>query len=244
MQGTLPFRVIHEGLRPIVLPPLTRPSLGPSDKPTQELVLWSAQLYAYSSVAHMRTVLAGLVALADIGNEPTAYPVCRHIFEWAAHSCYMVQQIRSHFAEADWKAAFELFLKTDTGNLWLKRHGRKYGAAPFANEVAKPLDIMLLVSTYEAYQLARGEEGDAKDAYGFLSEHSHPNGACFLSYRKLSGWRVKFVPSSNDTRVFYGVNSYVLDWLMFIEQMLELSQERLVRSELQRTIKAVVAQCA
>jgi hypothetical protein len=67
-----PLKVIEEGLRCIALPSLTRPAVGPDDKPTEELVNWRTTLYVYSSIAHVRAILAGLVVLADIGNTPTA----------------------------------------------------------------------------------------------------------------------------------------------------------------------------
>jgi hypothetical protein len=65
-----PLKIIEEGLRGITLPTLTRPAVGPDDDPTEELVRWAVEMYVYSSVAHMRTILAGLVVLADIGNTP------------------------------------------------------------------------------------------------------------------------------------------------------------------------------
>jgi hypothetical protein len=37
------------------------------------------------------------------------------------------------------------------------------------------IGIGMLVEAYEKYQADKYGQGDAKDAYGFLSEHSHPN---------------------------------------------------------------------
>ena len=93
-----PLKIIEEGLRGIAVPTLTRPAVGPDDDPTEELVRWATAMYVYSSVAHMRTILAGLVCLTDIGNAPTTDVVCRHIFEWAAHACYVKRNSTQYFA--------------------------------------------------------------------------------------------------------------------------------------------------
>jgi len=217
------WKIIEEGLRGITLPPLTRPALGPNDDPTEELVRWGATMYAYSSIAHLRKILAGLVVLADVGNTPTADVVCRHVFEWAASACYVEHNLMQYVSDRNWKLSFQLFLQLDGGNRWLRNHGHKYDAVPMQREAPQPLPVSTLVAAYEKYQVHQYGEGDAKDAYGFLSEHSHPNGGCFLQYRELSGWQVRFIdPPPSDPRF---IDRPLLEWLVFIHGLLGLAKE-------------------
>ena len=55
---------VVEGLRNIALPSVKRPALGPGDESTEELVFWAITYHVYSEIAHIRTLLTGLVALA------------------------------------------------------------------------------------------------------------------------------------------------------------------------------------
>jgi hypothetical protein len=223
------WKIIEGGLGGVILPPLIRPPNGPDDYPTEGVVCWGAMMYAYSSIAHVRKILAGLVTLADAGNTPTADVICRHVFEWAAHACYVERTLREDFANSNWKDAFELLSQVDGGNLWLRNHGHKYDALPLQREAPKPLRIGMLVEAYEQYQADKYGEGDAKDAYGFLSEHSHPNWACFLQYRDLSGDEVRFIePPPSAPRA---VNRPLLEWLVFVHGILGLARENIVRTE-------------
>jgi len=73
MQGMTPLAIVADGLEKVTLPPLTRPAVGPNDDPTEELVFWGINYYVYSTVAHLRTVLRGLLQLAHVGNIPTTF---------------------------------------------------------------------------------------------------------------------------------------------------------------------------
>jgi hypothetical protein len=55
------WKMIEEGLRGISLPALSPPALGPDDDPAEALARWATMVYAYSSIAHVRKILAGLV---------------------------------------------------------------------------------------------------------------------------------------------------------------------------------------
>jgi hypothetical protein len=123
-----------------------------SDDPTEELACWGATLYAYPSIAHMRTVLAGLITLTDSGNTPTANIVSRHVFEWTAHACYMQEKLTEFMAAAEWKLAFELNLQADTGNQWVKKHGRKYDKSNYPDEALSPIRIKHIIAAYTNLQ--------------------------------------------------------------------------------------------
>ena len=140
--------IIEQELLAINLPPITRPVVGPYDDPTEELACWGATLYAYSSIAHVRTVLAGLIALTESENTPTANIVSRHIFEWTAHACYMQQKLAEFMALGKWKPAFELTLQADTGNQWVKKHGHKYDKSNYYEEGLNTIRIKHIIAAY------------------------------------------------------------------------------------------------
>src|SRR5690348_14212249 len=102
-KGEIPIlSIVLKGLEQIKLSPLTRPRV-PDDKPNEELVIWCIRYYIYSVVAHSRTILRGLVQLIEAQNVPTALVVCRHIFEWTAHTCYMSQNLQNYVTRKEWK---------------------------------------------------------------------------------------------------------------------------------------------
>jgi hypothetical protein len=140
------MNIVEEGLRALVLTPLKRPAVGPDDDPTEELVSWAITLYVYSSIVHIRTVLAGIIALQDMANIPSGNVLSRHVFEWTAHACYVAQASRALIPAKRWKDAFDLFHQVDTGNLWIKKHGHKYDAKLFSEEIVKPIRIGKLMS--------------------------------------------------------------------------------------------------
>jgi hypothetical protein len=105
MQGITPLAIVAEGLQKITLPPLTRPPVAPKEDPTEELVLWGIKYYAYSAVAHVRTVLQGLILLAKAGNIPTTFTASRNVFEWAAHTCYMSRNLTNYVTKKEWARA-------------------------------------------------------------------------------------------------------------------------------------------
>lgn len=96
--------IVTDGLEKIVLPPLVRPSV-PNDKPNEALVLWESNYYNYCVIAHLRVVLRGIVDLIKVGNIPTAFVACRHVYEWTAHACYMSKNLGDHMAKQEWAEA-------------------------------------------------------------------------------------------------------------------------------------------
>jgi hypothetical protein len=235
------INIIEDRLRSIELPPLTRPAIGPYDDPTEELACWGATLYAYSSIAHVRTVLAGLVGLANSGNTPTATIVSRHIFEWTAHACYMQENLTGFMAAREWKPAFELTLRADTGNQWVKKHGHKYDDSNYPEEALSPIRIKHLIVAYSQYQTNKYGKTDAEDSYGFLSEFSHPNGVCFQHYRDIIGADIHFLQPPA-TSSYAGINHFIIEWLLFMFVLLGLGKEQAVRSKLAEIVQALAQQ--
>jgi hypothetical protein len=233
------LRLIDKGLHDIALPPVTRPAIGQNDDPTEDLVRWGTTFHAYSEIAHIRTVLAGLVTLADIGNTPGGNILARHLFEWTALACYLLENLKPLYASREWKAAFELLLRTDTGNSWVKAHGHNYDTSAFPQEVAKTIRISKLIAAYKKYQTAQYGRTKVEDSYGFLSEYAHPNAACFLAYREFTGAQAYFVnPPSLST--FGGIKGFIIEWLMFVQELLGIAQEDVVRAKLIHLLAAIV----
>jgi hypothetical protein len=227
--------IVETGLQRVNLPSLKRPPV-PNDDPNEELVIWGIQYYSYSVVAHLRTVLRGLVVLIEAGNIPTAFIVCRHIFEWAAHTCYMSRNMKNYVERGDWKRAWHLHSLAMDGNRWIKDHGSKYSAPSFLDNPPDPLSVPNLVNCLEEYRRHTHGNADAKDSYGLLSEHSHPNASCFLPYCKYFGNEVRFVPSSPDTSRL-GVEPPLIELMIFLDALLELGREKVVRAQVLGTYK-------
>ena len=66
---------------------------GSFDNPDESVIRWILSYHAYSEIAHSRTLLAGLITLDDTGNVPSGMILSRHVFEWTAHSCFMVEKL-------------------------------------------------------------------------------------------------------------------------------------------------------
>jgi hypothetical protein len=84
MQSMNPLAIVSKGLDSLTLtlgqPPDQR-TLKTPDERKEAYIRWAITYYVYSVIAHIRTVLRGLIVLADSVNIPTAMVVCRHVFE-------------------------------------------------------------------------------------------------------------------------------------------------------------------
>lgn len=232
MVGNRPLELVADGLRNITLPSLRRPPVKPNEDPTEELVQWGTKVYVYSVIAHIRAILSGLVQLAQVGNIPASYIVSRHILEWAAHACYMSRNLKNYFQRKEWRRAWRVLTSAVTGNLWARKYGAKYGpgAQRHGVGVPGPLKIANLISAYEEYRSQQFGTEDAKDDYSLLSEHSHPNSACLQQYHEYSpdGRDLHFGDPAPVSSLPF-VNRCLIDLLLFIDELLRLSNDTSVR---------------
>jgi hypothetical protein len=229
--------MVEHGLSEIKLPSLTRPPVLDTN-PDEKLVRWGITYYSYSVIAHMQTILRGLSQLLKAENVPTAFIVCRHVFEWTAHTCYMSRNLKNYVEREEWGRAWHLQSLAMQGNRWIKDHGPKYGPEAIMNGIPDPLGIANIVACYEEYRRQQYGRPDAKDSYGLLSEHSHPNSACFNPYCKFVGWEVRFVPPSPDSSLL-GEERCLIDLMLFIETLLGLGNEKTVRSQVIATLTRI-----
>ena len=233
--------IVAAGLERIELPPLGRPNV-PNDTPSEDLVLCGVQYYGYCVIAHIREVLHGMVELLRIGNVATAFFPARHAFEWTAHTCLMSRELKDFINEKDWKGARELQSRVMEGNRWAKDHGKKYVAEDPQNpydDIPDGLRVKNALKAYEKYQEETAGTSDSKDTYALLSEHTHPNAACFNRYTEFFGSEVRFVKPSDDASIL-GEERCLIHFLLFLDQLLGLGRETKVRGQLRNIIDEIL----
>jgi len=237
-----PVKFVEEKLRAITLPPLVRPPVPPEADPTEELIFWGMQKYAYSLIAHIRTVLKGIVLLAEAGDAPTFIVVCRHVYEWNMQCSYAYVTFMSLLKEGDLKGAWELYLIVCEGNSWMKRHGEKYVPEMPYDEIEDPIHLRAFKKEYKNYRIQTQGSENVDDDYGYLSERSHPNGFCFQPYILLNPPEVRFVDPAPRYRLPGTLDACVLEWTMTMTRVLGLAREDDVRSQLTGLLKELAEQ--
>lgn len=224
-------QIIEERLRTLVFPNVIRPDVGPNDPATEELVYWAITYHVYSEIAHVRTILAGFIALVDMKNVPSAMLLSRHVFEWTALACYLNQNLNGLTSHKKWRRCFEILLQSDTGNRWARNHGPGYLKLPFPNELLDPIEISKLIAAYAKYQKKAYGKSKTYDSYAFLSEFTHPNSACLGQYRDTNG-AAGIIVSPPTHSTFGGIKGFIIEWLMFMLELLGLAGEHEIRGKL------------
>jgi hypothetical protein len=235
VQGLNTLVLVSEALDAIALPTLTQPDLTgltTEDARSEALTAWGIRFYVYSVIAHLRSVLRGLRAVATTENFPPTFVLTRHVFEWTAQVCYVAENLAPQVTNKDWKAAHELLDEVVIGGKWVKEHGHKYGATPAAMSLPDPLRLKHTLKSYEAHlKKVYGTEG--KDDYGLLSEFSHPNAACLLQFHDTdTGGNVRFAEPTSGSPL-PDANWCLIDLIVFLIDLLRLSGEQTVRPGLE-----------
>ena len=230
--------IVTDGLERIQLPPLIRPAVL-NDNPNEALVRWGTLYYTYCVTAHLRVVLRGMVELLKLGNVPTAFLACRHVFEWTAHTCLMSRELEDFVTKQDWKGARELQSRVMVGNSWVKEHGEKYVPGAAYDEIPDSLRVNKALKAYGQYQARKEGSSTAEDSYALLSEHTHPNSACFNPYTQIVGPEVRFVPPSTDSAIL-GEERCLIDLVLFLDALLGLGNETKVRRQLRAVIDEIL----
>jgi len=244
MRGSRVIRVVLDGLQKVELHSLSRPPVKPTEEPTGELINWGAQVYVYSVIAHIRTVLKGLVQVADSENIPVAFIIVRHVFEWAAHAAYMSRSLRVFYKQKQWKEAWELLTASATGNRWIKRYGSKYapvGATWAFDDTPDPIHISKVMTALERHEQETFGLEDAKDTYGHLSEHSHPNSACLQQYHRwdTDGRALNFCDPAPSSSPLSSASRALIALLMCFHDLLAMSRESSVRQQLKSLLEEI-----
>lgn len=231
------LNIVRDGLE-IALPPLTRPPV-PNDKPNEELVLWGTNYYTYSVIAHLRIVLTGMIKLIEIDNVPSAFVLCRHVFEWTAHACYMSKHLGEYISAQNWAEAWQLQSRVMESNRWVKEHGNKYASGEAYDEIPDQLRLKKSLAAYADYQLKTFGSSDVDDSYALLSEHSHPNSACFASYWRHAGAEVHFGKPSTDTALL-GEEVCLIHLVQFLRALLYMGKERTVLPQIHTILDRII----
>ena len=234
--------IVTGGLERIELPPLRRPDV-PDDDPDEALVLWGVRYYSYCLIAHIRDVLRGMMELLRLGNGATAFFPARHAFEWTAHTCLMSRELKPLIANSDWKSARELQSRVMQSNRWVKDYGRNYVAddarAPY-DQMPEGMRVKNALKAYEKWQEETTGTSDSKDSYALLSEHTHPNSACFTRYTEFYGPEVRFVRPSDDASIL-GEERCLLHFLLFLDELLRLGRDTKVRGQVSTVIDEILS---
>jgi len=231
---------VTDSLQAIPLPALRRPPGKPDERKTEELLQWGISVVMFSLIAHLRKVLAGLVQLAGTENVAASAPICRHVFEWAALSCYLMGKLTDQFNRCDWEEAWKLLTMAALGSHWTRKHGSKYAGDPpvvLPLECPAPVYIREAVEEYEHYQSSNLRDADARDNYSLLCDFAHANAACLLRYHKYeeNGVVTRFIDPDLDPQAdsfLPFVNCCLIDLMTFSYELLGLANENEVRPQI------------
>ena len=242
MQGLNPLVIVSKAFDSLSLsldPPPDPSTLTTPDTRKEAYIRWAITYYVYSVIAHIRTMLHGLIVLADSGNIPSAIIVCRHVFEWTAQVCYMNENLQKHVAARDWDAARDLLNQAVIGSRWIKEHGHKYDPTQIAAEIPDTIRLGKVLASYEAH-VEKVFGGDTKDDYAHLSEHSHPNSACFQQYHDgdVPGGEIRFKEPTSGSPLPV-VNWCLIDLCTLLLELLELSEEKIIRPQIAVTLTEI-----
>ena len=227
---------VEHGLQGIALRTLTRPPV-PLHTPNEDLAIFAIRVYVYSLIAHVRTVLAGVIVLDAAGNTPSSRLLCRHVFEWTAQAAYVAENVSKHVKVGQWARVFGVVSDFDRANEWIGRYGNQHGADPIQRNRPARVRLKHWIAAYERFRVEEYGDATVSESYGYLSEHAHPSGACFLSYRDVCGAELRFVPAGREHLPDIGHS--LLDWLMIVYRILALAKEDTVRLQLLTVIETV-----
>jgi hypothetical protein len=243
MQGLNPLAIVSKGLDSLTLslsqPPDPR-TLKTPEECKEAYIRWAIAYYVYSVIAHIRVVLRGVIVLAESGNIPTAMVACRHVFEWAAQVCYMNENLQKYIAAKDWDAARDLLNQAVIGSRWIKEYGHKYDPTQIkAEDIPNSIRLSKVLASYETH-VEKTFGGDTKDDYAHLSEHSHPNSACFQQYHDgdAPGGEIRFREPSAGSPLPV-VNWCLIDLSTLLLELLGLSGESTVKPKLVAILKEI-----
>ena len=239
MQGFNPLSIVSKEFDSLALsldPPPRRAQS--SDEGKEAYIRWAITYYVYSVIAHIRTVLHGVIVLADSGNIPTAMVVTRHVFEWAAQVCYMNENLQKHVAARDWDAALGLLNQAVIGSRFIREYGQKYDSTQIKTDIPKAIRLGDALASYEAH-VEKTFGGDTKEDYTHLSEHSHPTSLCLQQYHDdIPGQPIRFREPTKGSPLPV-VNWCLIDLCTLLLELLRLSSDTTVQPRLAATLTEI-----
>jgi hypothetical protein len=208
------LRVIAERTRRFSFPNLRRPPIPPNKPATQELVSWGAQVYCFSWMRHLSTLVNGIITLKDAGNMPSARIVARSAFELGAHAYYVKKHLKQHLDSKNVEAAWNFLTPISAGSRYIDEwHPEESEMFPPPSHISKVVNCFGEVMP------------SANEGYSFLSELCHPNMLAFSQYYHWPDpFEVQFV--DHDTQGVFGTTAAAsVRGLLAIEELLRLAEE-------------------
>lgn len=190
-------------------------------------VYFGVRYYAYTSIAHYRSILRGLVLLADGGNWSSANILTRHLLEWAAHATFTALKLKSLLRQENWDKGWKVLLKVNGGDLYFRRFGSKYlQENDKATDIPEPYALADFLGVYDSQCAAEDGRGTAKEDHALLSELSHASAACLRQHQTIYGNRI-VLNSEEDSSPLSLASACTIDWLLCIVELLSsISDER------------------
>lgn len=210
-------------------PNLRRPAVPPNQPATEQLVNWGARLYCFAWIRHLSALMAGIIALRDSGNAPSAIIVARSAFELGAHAYYVKKHLKQHFDLGKWDAAWNFLAPMASGSWYINaQHPQVSQIFPASAHIRRAVNC---------FAEARHE---APEEYSFVSEFCHPNMLAFSQhYRWPNRFEVQFV--DHEVQGWLGPTiAAALLGLMATEELLRLSKEKTVLPRLVKLLKDIV----
>jgi len=224
--------LIAESIKQFTFPNLKRPPVPAKAPATRELVNWGAQVYCFSWMRHFCTLLNGIVLLKEAGNTPSARIVARSVFELGAHAYYVKKHLKQHIDAGDFSAAWKFLTPIATGSRYInEQHPEESEMFPASPHISKAINSF-------------GERmpEDAQEGYSFLSEFCHPNVLAFSQYYEWPNPQtVTFVDDHEPLAGIFGPTAAAgIEGLLAMEELLRLTQERVVLRVLDELLEAIV----
>jgi len=69
-----------------------------------------------------------MAAQIEIENWGPVLILGRHLYEWAAHVCYVREKAKLHRERSEWQAIWDVKANVMTGNLWIQTYGNNLAA--------------------------------------------------------------------------------------------------------------------
>jgi len=248
MRGIRLLRIFSQAFAGLTLPPLTRPYDTPRTPKTKAIVQWGICIYAYSVVSHFGRLVRGLITLAEDGNAAATAPIARHIFEWTAATSYLTEELRTHFENQNWQAAWDVLGRFTLGSGWIKKWGGMY--VDFDIEpnrgVPVPPKPGELVASYQRYFDAEHYGKSALEKYSYLCDHSHTTSIVLTRYRHNPiSPEVTAFQLNPDEELFMSflpsADMSLIDAFKMFLTLLGLADERHLRQAILATLHEIIA---
>jgi hypothetical protein len=227
-------------LESVTIPELILPLNGKHGEPDENRIRFGVRYYTFSSIVHFRHVLRGLVQVSDDANWASANVLSRHLFEWAAHATFLKVKMPSLIRSGAWEKAWDILLRHNGGDLFMRRFGLKYEATSAQSQgIPEPYTIANILKVYASVQNQADKTSDIQEDYSLLSELSHASAACLRQHIEYKQDRIVFSAAKEDSSPLELASVSTIDWLLSIGELLELIHDSEVRPQVNEALKAI-----